>query len=277
MAFAPVLPMSGIAGWSLLSRVEGDQRAAFERSPTIARDAERFSARIAEAGRAQDLVSDRSLLRVALTAFGLEGEIDKRAFLRAVLESDATDRESFANRLVDKRYRDFANAFGYGSVLGPRVAEPGFATEILQAYKARAFEAAVGESDPAMRLALNARRELAEYAASSDPDGAAWYSAMGDRPVRRVLEQGLGLPESFAQLDVDRQQAELRRRTAAAFGDSSMAVFSNPDNVETLIRRFLARDAADQGPNGLTPGAVAVSLLAQGGAGLGNLVQSRFA
>ena len=45
---------------------------------------------------AADLVADRRLLKVALGAFGLEGEIDKKAFIRKVLE-EGTDRPSGAS------------------------------------------------------------------------------------------------------------------------------------------------------------------------------------
>lgn len=276
MTFAPAIPLSGIAGWTLLKRVEADQRALFAKSPQIVREATYFAENIAQARTAGDLVGDRRLLSVVLSAFGLETEVDKRAFVRAALESDPLDRESFANRLVDKRYRDLAKAFGYGSAGGPRVDRPGFGPSIVSAFKARSFEKALGENDPSLRLALNARRELMNYASSGDPERTAWFSAMGDRPVRAVLEDAFGMPASFSQLDLERQVEEFRGKARSLFGSGSMAVFSDPENVETVIRRFLARESASQGPSLGTPGMTALSLLQQGGAGLNNLVQSRF-
>ena len=43
-----------------------------------------------------------------------------------------------------------------------------------------------------------------------------------------------------------------------------------------MIRRFLARSAAEQGASGYVPGQGAVSLLQAGAASFANLVQSRF-
>ncbi|MFO7856361.1 MAG: DUF1217 domain-containing protein, partial [Paracoccaceae bacterium] len=119
MSFAPVLPLGGVAGWALLQRVEAGQREVFERRPDVARLAAAFEARIASVRSASELVADRQLLQVALGAFGLDEEIDKRAFVRRALESDPADPRSFANRLVDARYRNLSAAFGFGAAGGP--------------------------------------------------------------------------------------------------------------------------------------------------------------
>lgn len=279
MAFAPVIPLSGVAGWLLLTRVEDTQRATFEKSPDIEREAAYFAENVGEATTAADLVADRRLLNVALTAFGLETEIDKRAFIRKALESDTLDPQSFAVKLVDESYEKMARAFGYGDVTGVRVNDPGFAGTIIAAYRERSFETAVGESDSSLRLALNARRELAVYAekaqAAKSP-ASVWFSAMGDLPMREVFQTAYGLPSSFSQIDIDRQREVLQDKTRELFGDASLDVFADPDNVEKLIRRYLARDAANQGASAASSGAAALSLLQQAGASFANLVQSRF-
>ncbi|MGR3782448.1 MAG: DUF1217 domain-containing protein [Albimonas sp.] len=279
MAFTPLLPVGGVAGWSLLQRIEDQQRQTFAKSPEITRATAYFEEKIHTAVSAEDLVKDRRLLQVALGAFGLEDEIDKRAFIQKVLESDPLDAKSFANRLVDPRYRDLANAFGYGSILGPRVADIGFAGDIAASFKERQFEVAVGDADSDMRLALNARRELAKHAAAAEEsgrDGKAWFAALGDRPLRAVIEKAYGLPSAFAQIDLDQQRETLRAKTRELFGEESIAVFNDPEKVETMIRRFLARSAAEQGASGYVPGQGAVSLLQAGAASFANLVQSRF-
>ncbi len=279
MSFAPVLPSSGVSGWILLQRVESTLREAHAKSPVVAREARRFEEEIGSVKTAADLVKDRRLLGVALGAFGLEDEIDKRAFIRKVLESDTLDKDSFANRLVDTRYRELARAFGYGDILGARVEKPGFAKELADRYRERAFEAAVGESDPALRLALNARRTLAVLAADAENksgEGTAWFKAMGDKPLREVLETAYGLPSSFSKLDVDRQREILRDRTSRLFGSSSLAVFADSSNVENLIRRYVARQDAQQGFGAAAPGATALTLLQAGSSSYASLIRSRF-
>ncbi|MEM7546452.1 MAG: DUF1217 domain-containing protein [Pseudomonadota bacterium] len=278
MTFAPILPLGGVAGFRLLEATETAQRATFERQPIIARDVTYFLEKISEVRTADDLVNDRRLLRVALGAFGLDEEIDKKAFIKKIVAEGTESDEAFANRFVDPRYGRFADAFGFGNIGGARTGLTGFAQSITSAYTERQFEIAVGEGDETMRLALNFRREIREYAAASDPSGTAWFSVMGDVPVRRVFEGAFGLPESFGQLDIDRQRDELRSFNNRTFGSESLDIFSDETKVDEVIGRFLARAAAEAGPSAGTPGFTALSLLngsgGIGSAGLANILLS---
>lgn len=267
--FAPLLPATGVVGFRLLEQTEASQRAVFERQPEIAREIAYFQDNIAAALTPEDLINDRRLLQVALGAFGLDEEIDKRAFLQKMLAEGTDDPESFANRFVDPRYQAFVEALGYGNALGARVFLPGFAAEITDAFKERQFEIAVGEQNNSLRLALNFRREIEQYANASDPDGVAWLSVLGDRPVRSVFEGAFGLGQSFGQLDVDRQREELREFNDRTFGSTSLAIFQDPAEVDRVITRYLAREAAANGPAPTTPGFTALTLLNNANGGLG--------
>jgi hypothetical protein len=266
MSFQPIAPLGGLAGWRFVERTEATQRAAYAADPVLSREIEHFKTHIGEAATAEDLVADRRLLRVALGAFGLEDDIDKRAFIRRVLEEGVGDESSFANRLVDKRYRKLAEAFGYGDA-GAKVDQTGFAEEIAARYELRRFEVAMGESDEDMRLALNFRREIASLAASGSGDTVAWLTVLGDQPLRTVFESAFALPSGFGKLDLDRQIEELRGRVGRLTGDETVAGFTSPDAVDQVLRNFFARRAAEAGPSAATPGVAALSLLQSGGLG----------
>ncbi|MEX2520259.1 MAG: DUF1217 domain-containing protein [Paracoccaceae bacterium] len=266
MSFAPIIPASGVLGFKLLTRTEATQREVFNRQPEITRDVAYFNEKIADVKTAEDLVSDRRLFKVALGAFGLDDEIDKRAYMRKILDEGSEDSEAFANRLVDPRYVEFAKAFGFGDSGGARTGEVGFAARISTAYEDRQFEIAVGDQNESLRLALNFRREIKDYASAADPDGTAWFSVMGDVPMRTVFEGAFGLSSSFGQLDIDRQQSELRRFNAREFGSTSLEVFKDDAMVEKAITRFLIRRSIEEGPSATTPGFGALTLL-QGGVG----------
>ncbi|QIE56979.1 DUF1217 domain-containing protein [Pikeienuella piscinae] len=278
MSFTPILPASGLLGYRLLTQTEDSQRAIFETQPEISRDIEYFNKHIGAVETAEDLVSDRRLLRVALGAFGLDEEIDKRAFIRKVLEEGSEDPEAFANRFTDPRYKEIAAAFGFGDTLGARTFEPGFGARITAAYKDRQFEIAVGGQDEALRLALNFRREIKDYADADDPEGTAWFSVMGEKPLRAVFEGAFGLSEAFGQLDIDRQRDELRQYNETVFGSKSLEVFQDDEIVEKAISRFLIRRSIEDGPSAATPGYAALTLLGGGGGvgstGLANLILS---
>jgi hypothetical protein len=234
MSFQPTIPLPGIAGWRFLERTQASQQAAFEKGPELARDIAYFEEKIAGVTTAAELVADRRLLKVALGAFGMGGEIDKKAFVRKVLEEGTTDPASLANRLTDKSYLKLATAFGFGDAGGARTGEVGFAAKIVAAYKTRAFEAAVGEADNSMRLAMNFRREIAELAAQGE-NGASWFTILGSKPLREVFEKAYGLPAQFGQIDIDQQREVLVDKTGGLFGGDTVAVFKEPAAVEGLL------------------------------------------
>jgi hypothetical protein len=277
VSFAPQIPMTGIAGWRFLQRTQASQQAAFDKGPELTREIAYFEEKIGSIKSAEDLVADRRLLKVALGAFGLEGEIDKRAFLRKILEEGTTDERAMARRLTDPAYRKLAEAFGFGDPGGARTAEAGFAAKITAAYKTRAFEAAVGEADNSMRLVMNFRREIGDLAKG---EGASWFALLGSRPLREVVEKAYGLPKEFGQLDVDRQREILRDKTSALFGKDTLAAFQDPEAVEKVITRYLARAQVEAGISPMARGAGALALLqsTQGSSasmGLFNLLASR--
>jgi hypothetical protein len=276
VSFQPTVPLPGIAGWRFLERTQATQKAAFDKGPELQRDIAYFREKIAGITSAADLVADRRLLKVALGAFGLESEIDKKAFIRKILDGGVTDPAAMANRLTDKSWSKLAQAFGFGDTGGARTGDLGFAAKIVEAYKTRAFEAAVGDASNDMRLAMNFRREIAELAKG---DGGSWYSVLGSKPLRQVIEKAYGLPKEFGQIDIDQQRDVLRDKTSAMFDTDELTAFQNPAAVGKLIDRFLARAQIEAGVTATSPGAGALILLqgmsGSGSQGLLNLLASR--
>ena len=115
MSFQPTIPLGGVAGWTFLKRTLATQKSAHAASSQLDREAIYFREKIGTIKTAEDLVADRRLLRVALGAFGLSGDLNNRFFIRKVLESSALDTKSLANKLSDKRYGELSPAFGFGT------------------------------------------------------------------------------------------------------------------------------------------------------------------
>lgn len=253
MSFATVVPTGGLSGWSFLNRTMAKQRQLFESNPTSQREATYFRDRIGGIETADQLVADRRLLSVALAAFGLEGDINNRAFLQKILEGGTFRPDSLGNRLADKRYLEFARAFGFGDFSVPNTKKSDFADKILSAYGERRFETAVGAQNSDMRLALNARRELADIAGKRLSETGKWLTMLGSPPLRSLLQTAFALPQSFAGVDLDKQIVILKDRATSLIGSSDPAVFSNPDNVEKVIRLFLVRSEAQSSSNSAAP------------------------
>jgi hypothetical protein len=261
MSFQPVLPMGGYAGWAFLKRTITTQQATQQASPVNQRDEAYFRAKIGKIDTADQLVADKRLLRVALTAFGLEGDVNNTAFIRKVLQ-DGTIREGgLANRLADKQYQKLSATFGFGDFSVPRNKLSDFPDKILTQYRARTFETAVGDQSNTYRLALNAEREIPALATSTMSDTAKWFTVLGNAPMRQVMQTALGLPKSFSSIDIDQQVSVMKTRAEAAFGSDTVTQFSDPKKLDALVRRYLVRaDMQDQ--SGTTsPAALALQLL----------------
>lgn len=268
---APVLPMGGLAGWTFLARTMDTQKEIVTASPAAQRDLAYFRERIGSIESPDELVKDFTLMKVALGAFGLQEDQPNRFFIRRVLEEGTFDRGSLANRLSDPRYKALSDAFGFGDLGGPWTRLPGFADDIVSAYRDQTFEVAVGNVDPDMRLALGLSRELDRIAANFESDDARWFGVIGAPPVRAVFEKALGLPKSVAALDIDQQLTMFRSRSEAVFGVSEIGEFAAPKMRDALRDRFLLMSEISGG--GSRSAAAPVVSLFSGSSGAGSILQ----
>src|SRR5690606_12037572 len=115
------------------------------------------------------------------------------AFMRKVLESDLNDDNSFANKLTDTRYRDFASAFNFSSSIESLQTEAqldsmiGLYSETLQkqdqslAEETRYFKTMMGNIDNVDQMLRNDR--LRAYAFNVFGLNEATYSRSEERRV----------------------------------------------------------------------------------------------
>lgn len=240
--YTPIVAQGGVAGWAYLQRTLDTQRAAFDRTPELARDLAYFQANIGKATTAEKLVEDPRLLRVALGAFGLGDEFYKKAYVRKALAEGTETEGAMATRIADPKYRELVAAFGYGDAKGAQVGEAAFVKNVMARHRERAFEIAVGEVDPSMRLSMNFAREAAVIAGSSSrTERAAIFRLLGDPPLRSVVETALGLPADFRKLDLDRQASVIADRFASVFG-GGVKTLADPAVRERVVRGYLVRE-----------------------------------
>ena len=62
-------------------------------------------------------------------------------------------------------------------------------------------------------------------------------------------------------LDLDQQVAVLRDKTRAAFGSPDISQFDDPAKMESLVRRFMFQAQAQEQGAGISPAAIALTLL----------------
>ena len=279
MPIAPALPLTGLAGFRFLEKTMDQQVALFNKSPDIQREIDHFLENAGNFTSVDQLVADRRSLSVVLGAFGLDDDIDKRAFIRKVIEEGTFNNRSFANRLVDPAYREMSSALGFGDVGGLLVFES-TRLNIVDRFRERQFELAVGEVDLDMRLALNFKREISDIAGKNVNSRTGWLLALGSPPLRQVVETALNLPTEFGLIDVDQQVDEVADRASRLFGFDDVAALQDPALVDKFVDRFLLQQQVRNGAGNIaSSGSVALSLLSASGLGGGaqsNLFASNF-
>lgn len=261
MSYQPIIPFGGLAGWSFLMRTQQNQKDAFNGSPALNADTDYFRDNISKVSNAQELVSDRRLLSVALGAFGLDSDINNKYFVQKVLDDGVLDADALSNKLSDKRYKAFAKAFGFGDFETPNTQLSDFPEKITSMFREMQFEVAIGRRNPDMRLAAGVDRELSNLLENGNSDTGLWFGIMGTPSLRKVFETALSLPESIGSLDLDLQLKMFRQKAKATFGSTAVSQFSEPEKIEDLVQQFLLRSNTEPSFSLNTPGSVALSLL----------------
>jgi hypothetical protein len=99
--------------YNLLTR---DMKTSLQRTSQqtlIARETQYYKDNIGNVTSIDEFLGDYRLYAYAMKAHGLEDMTYAKAFMRKVLESDLSDDDSYANRLTDERYQNFARAFSF--------------------------------------------------------------------------------------------------------------------------------------------------------------------
>lgn len=261
MSFQPIIPMGGAAGWAFLQRTQDAQKQSFNSSAEMQRDVTYFKENISKVTSAEELVDDYRLLKVALGAYGLDGDINNKYYIQKVLEDGTLDSTDLANKLTDKRYYEMAKDFGFGDLSTPGTIISSFGDKTVAAYQERQFEIAVGEQSEELRLGLSLNRDLGAIVDKSTSDEGKWFSVMGNPPLRKVFETALGLPSSFGTLDIDLQLKGFKEKAETYFGSSEIGQFSDPEKMDELNRLFLVRSELSNGAGGMSSGTIALTLL----------------
>ncbi|RKK03656.1 DUF1217 domain-containing protein [Pseudoroseomonas wenyumeiae] len=148
MSITPIsigLP-SGTAGWKILQSKSVTDFTAFTKNPTLQRDIVYLREKLPTKLAARDLLADRRLQEMVLTAYGLDSQIGMNALMQKVLESDPADSGSVAARMVDSRYKQISSTLNYGGIAIPEIpAMPSGATVQVEGIRqGKTFESFSG-------------------------------------------------------------------------------------------------------------------------------------
>lgn len=171
------------------------------------------------------LIQDHRLFSYAMKAFGLDDMGYAKAFMRKILTEGINDPQSFANKLADDRFIEFARAFKFES-LGTETTHTIEAQQgVVDRYIRQTMETEAGADDEGVRLALYFERKA--------PTVASAYGLLSDPALWQVLKTTFGFPAEMANADIEKQADAINARL-------DLADLQDPEKLARLITRFTA-------------------------------------
>jgi hypothetical protein len=234
-----------LASFQLVSRNLDASLKRMSRQPEIAREAKHYLEKISSIDTVEQFLADDRVYRFAMEASGLGDMIYAKAFMRKVLTEGIDDPESFANKLADTRFRDFARRFNFKRYGATATTFTRTQQGIVDDYVRLKLEEDAGQSNEGVRLALYFQRKA--------PQVRSGYGILADRALMRVAETVIG--HSLARGDIDKNAKLVEKRL-------DLQSFRDPAGLEKFLQRFTAMWEMN---NGGAPGQASApnALLAQ--------------
>ena len=210
--------------------------ATTAKAPAVATQTRYFLKRIGSVKSIDDLMKDYRLLSYALKAFGLDDMIGSRALVRKVLEGGISDPKSFANKMNDARFRDFARAFDFAAYGASTTQRADASSAVVEKFTRQTLEANAGADNESVRLAL--------YFTRRAPGVTTAYDILADKALLKVAQTTLGLPAEMSKQDIDAQARLLAKKI-------DFADFRDAAKTQRFVQKFtaMADMAASQAGN----------------------------
>ncbi|MBW5440626.1 DUF1217 domain-containing protein [Bradyrhizobium canariense] len=217
--------------YSYITRNLKQSLTRVEQQQDVAREAAYYKAHIGKVKSVDDFMKDYRLYHYATKAYGLEDMAYAKAFMKKVLESDLSDANSFVNKLVDKRYREFAAAFSFNGSATPVAQSENQTDEMIGLYTATRksqvdaltgdsnyYSAEIGNISSADQLLNNDRLRNYVYSAYGI-DQTKWSRDT----ISQVLRSDPSDPNSYVNTTFASQLSGLNADLAQARSDVTAA------------------------------------------------------
>lgn len=194
-----------------------------EQQPIVKREAEYYLENIGKAKSIEDFLKDDRLFKFAMKAHGLKDMDYAKAFMKKALTEGIDNPDSFANKLSDKRYYEFVDAFNFERYGETATIFTKAQQGTVDKYVRQTLEEDAGKQNEGVRLALYFSRKVAEV--------DNFYEVLADPALSKVIRSALSLPESFAAADIDKQVQLYESKL-------NIEDFKDPKKLEKFLTRF---------------------------------------
>ncbi|WP_372424055.1 DUF1217 domain-containing protein [Salinarimonas chemoclinalis] len=208
--------------------VASDLPRSLERTaqtPQAAREIEYYREKIGQVKSMEDFLADDRLFSFAMKAHGLSDMTYAKGFMRKALEEGIDSRDAFAMKLVDRRYRDFVEAFNFKRYGETTTIFSRAVQGTIDKYVRQTLEETQGAQNEGVRLALYFERKASGLTSP--------YQILADPALAQVVRTALGLPDSMQSMDIDKQARLIESRL-------DLEDLKDPDALSKFLERFAA-------------------------------------
>lgn len=202
-------------------------------TPVVERNAERYLEDIGKVRSIDDFMGNDRVYRFAMKAHGLDDMTYAKAFMRKVLEEGVDSPSSLANRLSDKRYREFAETFNFARYGDATTSFSRTQQGTVDRYVRQTLEENAGQQNEGVRLALYFQRKAADIDSPMD--------ILADPALLKVVQTATGLSPLTAAADLDKQAAMITARMD--IGD-----LQDPEKLGRFLTRFTSMWELENSP-----------------------------
>lgn len=231
---------SSITSYKVLTSNVTKTMTQLASEPELKREIEYYKANITKIKSVDDFLGNQRIYNFAMKAFGMKDLIYAKAMIRKVLNEGVDSSSSFAMTLTDQRFRDLATTFDFKKYGATATVFDRTQQGTVDKFLQNALEEKAGKSNEAVRMAIYFDRKASSL--------STIYGILGDKAIYAVVRTALGLPDSLAGTDIDKQAKLIGSRI-------NIDDFKDPVKRAAFITRYLGMSDAKNSAASTSPAA----------------------
>jgi hypothetical protein len=196
------------------------------KEPQIAREIAAFEAGVAKATTLEELVADRKVMSVFLTAEGLGEYVDYKGLLNRALASDPADESSVARQLggANRAWVTLTDTYDFANDGLANLQSDDAVSKIAERYAQVKWMDEMETKSPGVSYALSFK-DIASTITSP-------FLILGNPVAREVVLTTFGIPPQIAYQSVEAQSRTIERAI-------DVEKLQDPKFVDVLVKRYL--------------------------------------
>jgi len=215
--------LTALASYRLITHDLTRSLSTTAAKPRVALEAEYYLEHIEQVKSIDDFLADDRVFAFAMKAHGLDDMTYAKAFMRKVLTEGIDNKSSFANGLVDPRYKQFAETFNFARFGTTTTIFESTRQGTVDRYVRQTLEEDAGQDNEGVRLALYFARKASNITSP--------YGILADAALLKVAQTALGIPAAASAMTIEQQAALITERL-------DLEDLQDPEKLESLLGRF---------------------------------------